>query len=216
MTVVKICGVTRPDDARMVAEAGTEWIGINFWPSSKRYVDASQGAAVAAAARAINSDIVVVGVFVNQSAEDIGQVSAVVNLDYAQLHGDETAEHCAAVSVPVIKALAMSSSDDVGDIGAYPCETYLIDTPTAGYGGSGRTFDWSLGQAAVATGKRIVLAGGLNPDNVAEAIAQVAPFAVDVASGVESAPGVKDAALVRAFVQHAKQNKSGDAKGTTR
>ena len=204
MTLVKICGVTRAEDARLVADSGADWIGINFWPPSKRYVDAAQGAVVAAAARKVNPDIIVVGVFVNQSAGDIARVAGSVGLDYAQLHGDETPQDCAAVSVPVIVALAMRSADDVAQVGAYPCAVYLIDTPTPGYGGSGRTFDWSLALAAVATGERIVLAGGLNPDNVAAAVARVGPFGVDVASGVESAPGIVDAALVRAFVARVK------------
>lgn len=203
-TLVKICGVTRLEDARLVVEAGADWLGINFWPQSKRHVDIERGAQIAAAARAVRADIVVVGVFVNQSVDEITRAAELAGLDYVQLHGDESPELCAAIATPVIKALAMRADADIARIGAYPCDIYLIDTPTVGYGGSGRTFDWSLARAAVATQKSVVLAGGLTPENVADAVATVRPFGVDVASGVESAPGIKDAGLVASFVARAK------------
>jgi len=206
MTVVKICGVTRVEDARIVAEAGADWIGLNFWPQSKRHVDAPVAADIARVARQVNPNIVVVGLFVNHTAVGAVKLTRLVGCDYAQLHGDESPEECAAIAsfVPVIKAVAMRSADDVARLARYPCDTFVVDTPSAGYGGSGQSFDWRLARGAVATGKRIVLAGGLSPDNVADAIADVAPYGVDVASGVESAPGIKDAALVAAFIAAAK------------
>jgi phosphoribosylanthranilate isomerase len=203
--VVKICGVTTPEDARMVVRAGADWIGLNFWPRSKRWINRERGREVAAAARAERSDIVLVGVFVDQLEEGVRSIADEVGLDYVQLHGGESPGFCAVFGDRAIKAFAMSASADVDRLGDYPgCETLLIDTPTPAYGGSGRTFDWTLARAAVATGRRIVLAGGLNPGNVADAVATVRPFGVDVASGVESAPGRKDEALVRAFVAAAK------------
>lgn len=203
--IVKICGITRVDDAAMVAEAGADWIGLNFWPRSRRFVNRERGTELAAAARAVNPRIVVVGVFVNQLLPGgIDSIAAEVGLDYVQLHGDETPEDCARFGERAIKALALAEPADVDGIARFPGEVVLVDTPSAGYGGSGQTFDWSLARAAVATGRSVVLAGGLDPDNVSRAVAEVAPFGVDVASGVESAPGHKDAARVRAFVANAK------------
>lgn len=205
--VVKICGVTRPEDGAMIAEAGADWIGLNFWPQSKRYAGVDRGREIAGVAREARPDIAVVGVFVNQPVAEVLSIAERVGCAYIQLHGDEPASVCAEVAaagVPVIKAVAMRDLGDVARLDDHPVELLLIDTPTAGYGGSGRTFDWSLASAAVATGRRIVLAGGLRPDNVADAVAQVGPFGVDVASGVESAPGMKDATRVAEFVARAK------------
>lgn len=192
----------------MVVRAGADWIGLNFWPRSKRWIDRERGLEVAAAARAERAGIVLVGVFVDQLEDGVRGIADEMGLDYVQLHGNESPDFCAGFGARAIKAFAMSASADIDRLADYPgCETLLIDTPTPEYGGSGRTFDWSLARAAVATGRRIVLAGGLNPGNVAEAVATVRPFGVDVASGVESAPGrpgQKDEALVRAFVAAAK------------
>jgi phosphoribosylanthranilate isomerase len=209
--IVKICGVTTPEDARMVVRAGADWIGLNFWPRSKRWINRERALEVAAAARAERSDIVLVGVFVDQLLEGVRSIADDVGLDYVQLHGDEPPHFCADFGAQAIKAFAMSESADVDRFGAYDgCGALLVDTPTPDYGGSGRTFDWALARAAVATGKRILLAGGLDPGNVAHAVATVAPFGVDVASGVESAPGRKDEARVRAFVTAAKGNRHDD------
>jgi phosphoribosylanthranilate isomerase len=162
---------------------------------------------VAARLREASAAVTLVGVFVNQPAGDILRIAENVGLDQVQLHGDETAADCAALmaaGIQVIKALALGTRADVGRLAAYPGDVILVDTPTAGYGGSGRCFDWSLARDAVdaaqRAGKRVILAGGLDPDNVARAVAEVQPFGVDVASGVESAPGIKDPARVRAFV----------------
>lgn len=203
MTVVKICGITRPGDAVAAVEAGADWIGLNFWSSSSRYIGPAAAVEVASAARAAGT-VTLVGVFVNETTARIAEIAAQVGLDRVQLHGDETPADCAALGASAIKALSMASAGDVARIAQFPCDTVLIDTPTAGYGGSGRTFDWSLARDAVATGKRVVLAGGLGPDNVAAAVAEVAPFGVDVASGVEASPGVKDPELIRRFVTAAK------------
>lgn len=212
--LVKICGITRPEDAALAAAAGADWIGLNFWPMSKRFVGADPGRAraLAEAARLANEALAVVGVFVNQAVSEVVRTARDVGLDVVQLHGHESPAACAevmAAGVRVIKAMALSSMDDVERLHAYPGEAFLMDTPTPGHGGSGRTFDWALARAAVATGKRIFLAGGLDADNVARAVAEVSPHGVDVASGVESAPGIKDARLVRAFVAAARQARPG-------
>lgn len=213
--IVKICGVTRAEDAAMAVTAGADWLGLNFWPPSKRFVSLDAALAVARAARdaadAAGRTVALVGVFVNQPAEDIRRIHSDVGLDHVQLHGDETPEDCAhlaATGLSVIKAIALGAAEDLDRLAAYPVTTYLVDTPTPGYGGSGRAFDWSLARAACRAGARILLAGGLAPDNVARAVAEVAPLGVDVASGVERAPGIKDAARVRAFVAAARGMKA--------
>ncbi len=201
--IVKICGIARPQDAEAAVGAGADWIGINFWPQSKRYCDVSAAEAVTAAARGAG-DVVVVGVFVNQDERHLREVIDRVGLDRVQLHGDETPEQCAPLRGCYVKAIALGSPDDVARIDAYDCDVVLVDTPSAGYGGSGRTGDWSLAASAVGGTKRILLAGGLTADNVADAVRAVNPWGVDVAGGVEAAPGVKDTAKMAAFVRAAK------------
>jgi phosphoribosylanthranilate isomerase len=206
---IKICGVTRVDDAAWIAAANADFIGLNFWPRSKRWVATARAAELAAAARAAGP-VQIVGLFVDATAEEIAAVHAQVGLDVVQLHGAETPEDAAAaaraVERPVWKAIA-AGAPSVGEaLDVWAVDAILLDTPTPGRGGSGQSFDWSLARAARERdpARRLVLAGGLNPDNVAEAIAAVQPWAVDVASGVESAPGVKDPGRVAAFIAAAR------------
>ncbi len=221
---IKICGVTLAEDAVRIAAAGADFLGLNFWPGSKRRVDVEQAAAIAAAARAAGPvqsvasvqsvqsvpSVQIVGLFVDASAAEIAAVHARVELDVIQLHGAETPEDTAAVARaagrPVWKAIAAGAPGDLEHLAAWPVDAILLDTPTPGRGGSGVPFDWSLARAARLRdpARRLVLAGGLHPGNVAEAIAAVRPWGVDVASGVEAAPGVKDAAKVAAFVAAAR------------
>ena len=214
-TLVKICGITRPEDARTAVAAGADMLGLNFWPTSKRFIDGERGRVIAAAAReeamAQGRAVELVGVFVNESIDEMARIAETVGLDRVQPHGDETAAFCSQLArrgLAMIKALAMAGPEDVARMAHYPCDVFLIDTPTAGYGGSGRTFDWSLAQSALAaagrSGWRVFLAGGLNPENVADAVRQIRPHGVDTASGVESSPGIKDPDRVRAFVSRAK------------
>ncbi len=207
---IKICGVTLADDAAMVASAGVDFIGLNFWPRSRRHVDPARAPMIAAVARSANPDIQIVGLFVDAHADEIVELHAAVGLDRVQLHGDEHPEDCRAIAaatrLPVWKAIAVSTARDLAALADWPVEAVLLDAPSAGRGGSGTTFDWALAADVVARHPTlaIVLAGGLTPDNVAGAIARVRPWAIDVASGVERAPGVKDAARVRAFVAAAR------------
>jgi phosphoribosylanthranilate isomerase len=209
MTKIKICGVTRPDDAAHAAAAGADFLGLNFWPHSKRYLAADRARAVAAAARAAGSTQLV-GVFVNATLYDITAIVHAVGLDVIQLHGDETPDDVRAVAVaadrPVWKAIAVAEAGDLADFATWPVTAFLLDAPTAGRGGAGKAFDWTLARDArqANPAHKLVLAGGLGPHNVAAAIKAVAPWAVDVASGVESAPGVKDPAKVAAFVAAAR------------
>ena len=223
MTLVKICGLTRPDDARAAVLAGADYLGLNFWPKSRRFLaDDGVGEVVEAArqaARGRDRPVVLAGVFVNQDLAHMVDLAARVGLDCIQLHGDETPgvctqleerlrRDCPGSGVRVIKALAMTGPADVTRLSSYPCDTFLIDTPTSGYGGSGQTFDWHLAREAVLEagqlGRQVFLAGGLHPGNVADAIVEVRPYGVDVASGVETAPGIKDHDSIQRFIEQAR------------
>jgi len=205
VTLIKICGLTLPDDAARVAAAGVDFIGLNFWPKSKRYLALERAPLIAGIARSAGS-AKIVGVFVDADPDDIIEVAQAVQLDAIQLHGDEFPEDLAslaqATKLPVWKAIPTGAVKDIEHLDQWRTEMILLDTPSAGRGGAGKPFDWALATEARRRypHQQIMLAGGLDPSNVAAAIAQVAPFAVDVATGVETAPGVKDAAKVAAFV----------------
>jgi phosphoribosylanthranilate isomerase len=202
---VKICGVTRPDDAAWAVAAGAGFLGLNFWPSSKRYLPVEQAPAVADAARAAGP-IELVGVFVNAALEVIARATAAAGLDVIQLHGDETPQDVAAIQRAterqVWKAIALGGPEALAELDRWPADALLLDAPAAGRGGGGVVFDWSLARQARHRypDRRFVLAGGLAPHNVADAIAAADPWVVDVASGVESAPGIKDRSKLTAFV----------------
>jgi len=210
MPIVKVCGITRPGDGRDAVAAGADWLGLNFWPKSKRFLrDRGLARDIVAAARdeAGSQSVRVVGVFVNQAVAEVVDIAEDVGLDMVQPHGGEDEAmmvDLVAAGVVVLPCIALGSSADVARAVECAGDICLVDTPTAGYGGSGRTFDWKLAKAVMRAGKRIVLAGGLNPDNVAEAVAEVKPYGVDVARGVESAPGIKDRSAMRWFVERAK------------
>jgi phosphoribosylanthranilate isomerase len=204
MTKIKICGLLDGEDvAHGVGSA--DFLGLNFWPRSKRFASLDVAEAVAAAVRA-GSAAQLVGLFVNQPAEDIARIHAAIALDVIQLHGDETPDDVALVArttgLPVWKAIAIGSAADLDALDRWPADALLLDAPSAGRGGAGVTFDWALAAEANRRypERRFVLAGGLTPDNVGAAIAAVRPWAVDVASGVERAPGRKDPGKARAFV----------------
>jgi phosphoribosylanthranilate isomerase len=205
MTRIKICGVTLPDDAARVAAAGADFIGLNFWPRSKRYLAPERAAMIGAIARGAGS-AKLVGVFVDPDLADIQAIMARVDLDVIQLHGDESPDLVKQISLglfrPVWKAVAIGSMRDLEALDRWPAEALLLDAPSAGRGGAGARFDWNLAREARRRFPELdfVLAGGLTPDNVAVAIETVAPWAVDVASGVEAGPGVKDADKVDAFI----------------
>ena len=209
MTRIKICGVTLADDAAAVAAAGVDFIGLNFWPKSKRYLDPERAPTIAGVIRAMGP-AALVGVFVDQDPDEILAILARVELDIIQLHGDEdpaTVQRIAdAVARPVWKAISVRTARELEHLEVWPVDALVLDAPTPGRGGAGASFDHALARDARARSPqlKIVLAGGLGPENVGPAIAQVRPWAVDVASGVETAPGVKDLSKLAAFVAAAR------------
>lgn len=194
---VKICGITRLDDALAAVEAGADALGFMFYPRSPRAVTPAQ---VREITRVLPPFAARVGVFVDASAGEIRAAIGEAGLDTLQLHGAETPEFCAQFGLPVVKAFRVADESVLAELGRYPVAAHLLDAYSpAAHGGTGRTFNWAIARAAVAAGHRVVLAGGLAPDNVARAVTEVRPFGLDVSSGVESAPGRKDAAKLRAF-----------------
>jgi phosphoribosylanthranilate isomerase len=199
---VKICGVTRLEDALLAVRLGADALGFNFWPRSKRYLSPSAAREIV---RRLPPLVTSVGVFVDPSRDEVLRAVEASGVQVAQLHGDEPPALCAALPLPVLKALRVRDAASLEAVGAYDgVAGILLDTATPGYGGSGATFDWALAAPAAAA-RPLVLAGGLDPGNVAEAVRLVRPFAVDVASGVESAPGIKDQELMRRFIEAAKE-----------
>jgi phosphoribosylanthranilate isomerase len=201
MAHVKICGITRIEDAELAASLGAWAIGFNFWPGSKRRVDPAVAAGIA---RELRRKIEPVGVFVNPTLDEVVRIAEGVGLTHVQLHGDEGPQFCTAVAertgARVIKALRIGSGADVRDAQRFHTDFHMFDAAAgSAYGGTGRTFDWAL-VAQRRSKVPLILSGGLTPENVAEGIAAVYPWGVDVASGVESAPGIKDPAKVEAFI----------------
>jgi phosphoribosylanthranilate isomerase len=197
--IVKICGITSIGDANAAVEAGASAIGFVFWPKSPRFVDPYRARSIA---RALPPFVVPVGVFVNQPADYVTGVAALVRLGAVQLHGDETLDFAAAIGRPIVRAVRLDRPGEVDEVAAWPASMMpLMDAhdPVA-RGGTGRTVDWSAA-AKVAAARRSLLAGGLTPENVAEAVARVGPFGIDVSSGVERSPGVKDPARIRALFE---------------
>ncbi len=200
MTLIKVCGVTTLEDARFLATSGVDWIGLNFWRESSRYVDRLRARTISVEAKRVNPNIKIVGVFVNHSAKEIEAASLAAKCDYVQLHGDESPVFAKRFGDNCIKAMSVQHEMDVGRFLEYECKWMLVDAAQEGYGGSGALANWELAARVASRRDQVWLAGGLAPDNVAAAIAKVKPYGVDVASGVESAPGVKDREKVAAFV----------------
>ena len=201
MVKVKICGITNQEDALMAVAAGADAVGFVFHEASPRNVTPEQAAGII---RALPPFVQAVGLFVNMPIEFVNATAQVCRLDIVQLHGEETPEYCDRVSRRVIKAFRIKDAGSLNPIRDYRAAGYLLDawSPDA-YGGTGMTFNWDIARAAGAFGP-VILAGGLTPDNVAEAVECVSPYAVDVSSGVEAVPGKKDRDKVLRFVRCAK------------
>ena len=212
MTKVKICGITNLEDALFAAEAGADALGFVFYAQSPRCIAPDRAREIIPR---LPPFVATVGVFVNappfippnfggERGGAVREIMAYCHLDYAQLHGDETPAQVAALAPRAIKAVRVRSAADVERLAQYQAVAYLLDTyhPTK-HGGTGETFDWELAVEAKSHGP-IILAGGLTPDNVTDAIERVHPYAVDVSSGVEAAPGIKDHQKVQRFIIAAK------------
>jgi phosphoribosylanthranilate isomerase len=198
---VKVCGVTTIDDALACADAGVSAIGLNFVPSSPRRVDAATARAIS---RALRGRALVVGVVAGLPLDQLRALATEAELGCLQLHGDEPSEIVQALLPHAYKAVRVGSPADVARARSYPGEHLLVDARVEGVlGGTGKTLDWSL-VAELARERKLTLAGGLGPHNVADAVRAVRPYCVDVASGVEISPGIKDLAKVRALVSAAR------------
>jgi phosphoribosylanthranilate isomerase len=197
---VKICGITRLTDALHAVEQGATAIGFVLWPSSPRAVTIERAAEIVAE---LPSSVMTIGVFVNEPVDGIRRIVQRTRLTGVQLHGDEPPAYADALDWPVIRAVSVSDIGEVSD--AWPPETSLLvdNIDPARRGGTGAVIDWSQA-AEVAQKRRVVLAGGLTPDNVASAIRAARPFGVDVSSGVEASPGVKDFDKVTRFIANAR------------
>lgn len=198
--LVKICGLTRPADAELVCRAGADAVGLNFWRGSKRFVEDGQAGEILAA---VAPGVLKVGVFVNASPGEVEERIVRLGLDLAQLHGDETPAAWAGFDGGrLVRALRISDEGSFVQADGWAPRYFLYDAFSEGYGGSGRPAPWPI--VARAGRRPFLLAGGLDADNVAAAIAAVRPDGVDVASGVEERPGIKDAAKVAAFIANAR------------
>lgn len=198
-TRVKICGITRPEDALEAILHGADAIGLVFYPQSPRYVTPLQAAEIV---KKIPAFITVVGLFVNAEASEISDILSAVHLDLLQFHGDETPMQCRQFSRPYMKAIRVKSDTNLVQYAAdyADAKALLLDAFAEGVpGGTGQVFDWNLIPSNLSV--PVVLAGGLNVDNVTQAIQKVRPYAVDVSGGVEASKGIKDAAKIAAFMR---------------
>ena len=201
---VKICGTTNAEDAQAAIAAGADLLGFVFYDQSARHITIEQAAAIA---RIVPPFVVRVGLFVNAPEELVSEAISACGLQLLQFHGDETPEYCHQFPAMSMKAFRVKDAETIRALPEYRTDAWLLDAFVPGQrGGTGHSFNWDLAIEAVKLGKPMFLAGGLTPENVAEAVQKVRPYGVDVSSGVESAPGKKDHAKVRAFVEAAKRS----------
>ena len=201
MTKIKICGIKTLSDAQAAIEAGADYLGFNFFPKSARFIEIKKFIEIGAVLKKTHPSIKLVGVFVNSSSDEINSLLETGILDLIQLHGDESPEFCAGFQNKAFKAFRGMLGAEADVYVRSEAPAFLVDAAVNGsYGGTGRVADWSSA-ARLAKRYPLFLAGGLKPENVAEAVRQVNPWGVDVASGVESSPGKKDLSKMNAFVQ---------------
>ena len=201
MTRIKICGLKRAKDMQVAIEAGADALGLVFYPPSPRFIDPEQAVRLASM---VPPFVSVVGLFVNAEARQVSELLAAVPIHLLQFHGDEDEAYCRQFGRPYIKAARMRPGLDLLQYAAsFPsAQAILVDAFVEGYGGGGKSFDWNLIPNSMS--KPLVLSGGLDADNVGEAIRRVRPAAVDVSSGVEAAKGIKDADKIRSFIAAAR------------
>lgn len=204
MTKVKICGLKEQQHVLAAVEVGADAIGFVFAPS-KRQISIEQAHQLA---KYVPQGILKIGVFVNPSVEELRAAVEGVPLDYVQYHGEETPEFIRQQGYPAIKALSVRDEADVREAAHYNVDYYLFDAPGTDFkGGSGHTFDWTLLEMAGIPREKLILAGGLKAENIAEAVSLVSPYMVDVSSGVET-DGIKDEAKINAFIQTVKKGRA--------
>jgi phosphoribosylanthranilate isomerase len=192
---IKICGITQYEDAKTAAALGVDALGFIFCVKSPRCVTPAQAAEII---RRLPPFVNKVGVFVDETTARILEIARQAGIDTVQLHGSESPAQCREIPYPVIKALSVAEGFDIGIIGEYPAAGILLDTwDEQRRGGTGRCFDWSIAENAARRFPHVILAGGLGPANLAEALDKVAPFGVDLNSGVEIKPGVKNPLKIR-------------------
>ena len=208
MTRVKICGNTNYEHAKMAADLGADYLGFIFAPSSKRLITVENAAKILAKLTGFENTV---GVFCNQPKKEVETIAGKLGLKFLQFHGEETALYCDSFmqkGYEIIKTFHVKDAMSLKRLGEYNVSAFLFDTYSQSEkGGSGIPFDWSIIEDKPYVHDKLFLAGGLNSLNVAQAIEKVRPFAVDVASGVESSPGIKDPVLLRAFIENAKEVK---------
>jgi phosphoribosylanthranilate isomerase len=201
MVRVKICGIKRLEDAMAAVDAGADAIGLNFWRPGRRYIAPETARVIA---RVLPPFVARVGVFADEDPETIRKIAALCALDALQLHGSESPEFCRQFDRPVIKSVKIRGPESVEGLARYDVAAFLLDAHVPGeMGGTGQRFDWSLAVRAKEAGP-VILSGGLTPENVEAAIRAATPYAVDVASGVETG-GQKDPAKIRAFVARVRE-----------
>jgi phosphoribosylanthranilate isomerase len=200
--IVKICGITNLPDALAAVEAGANALGFVFWERSPRSVDVATAAAIV---RELPAHIVKVGVFVDAPVEQVSTAARACSLNLLQFHGNESPADCLRFGVMSMKAFRVRDAESLGEVRSFATDAWLLDAYAPGQpGGTGACFNWALAQEVSRWGRPIFLAGGLTPENVAEAVRQVEPYGVDVSSGVEVSPGRKDHSRLVAFVRAAR------------
>ncbi len=204
MTKIKICGITNKEDALWAVNLGVDFLGFNFYKGSPRKVSADT---VNKIIESLPPFVMKVGVFVDENIKHVKHVAEKCHLDLIQLHGGESPQYCSELDLRVIKAFKIKDEESLKPISSYASvDYYLLDTYVCGVeGGTGEVFNWDLACLVKDMGKPIFLAGGINPDNVAQAVESVAPFCIDVASGVEKSPRHKDFAKMKEFVQNIRE-----------
>ena len=202
MLRVKICGITNLDDALRAVDAGADALGFIFYPESPRYVRPATARSII---RQLPPFTASVGVFVNEARDAIRSITHECRLSLVQLHGDESPSDCLALDRPVVKAIRLRTRDDIASMRSYAVKGFVLDAYIDGtWGGTGEMIDWGLAREA-SRHDCTILAGGLTPENVGQAVAEVQPFGVDVSSGVEVAPGKKDSDKVHKFIVAARK-----------
>jgi phosphoribosylanthranilate isomerase len=208
---IKICGITRYEDAKAAEGLGVDALGFVFYKKSPRCISPEEAGAII---RQLPPFVSRVGVFVDEEIDRVVAIARATGIDTVQLHGTESPLYCSKMPLPVIKAFSIEPSTDISLLGQYRVAGFLLDTWAAGMrGGTGITFDWSIARSACIKYDRIILAGGLNPTNIEEALETVQPYGIDISSGVEIKPGIKNPRKMRDAVQVVRAWERGE-KGT--